>query len=113
MVIRMMGFENNAGKFFWCALPVVHSHALACSFASFCSVWNPFYHHTREFPRPAAPHRRFLFIIYLTLNLMAFYGIMGVYVTPSLVVASVLSGFFYGQSQLHRSETTHEAVAIL
>jgi hypothetical protein len=37
-----------------------------------------------------------VFILYLTLNLMAFYGIMGVYVTPSLVVASVLSGFFYG-----------------
>ena len=37
-----------------------------------------------------------MFIIYLTLNLMAFYGIMGVYITPTLVVASVLSGFFYG-----------------
>ena len=43
----------------------------------------------------AAPSR-FTFILYLTLNLMAFYGIMGVYVTPNLVVASVLSGFFYG-----------------
>ena len=42
---------------------------------------------------------RFLFIIYLTLNLMAFYGIMGVYVTPNLVVASVLSGFFYGAAK--------------
>jgi hypothetical protein len=46
--------------------------------------------------RAAAALRRFTFILYLTLNLMAFYGIMGVYVTPNLVVASVLSGFFYG-----------------
>lgn len=38
----------------------------------------------------------FIFVIYLTLNLMGFYGIMGVYVTPNLVFASVLSGFFYG-----------------
>ena len=38
----------------------------------------------------------YLFIIFLTLNLMAFYGIMGVYVTPDLVVATVLSSFFYG-----------------
>jgi hypothetical protein len=45
---------------------------------------------------------RFLFIIYLTLNLMAFYGIMGVYVTPSLVVASVLSGFFYGAAMPYK-----------
>lgn len=44
----------------------------------------------------AAALCRFTFILYLTLNLMAFYGIMGVYVTPNLVVASVLSGFFYG-----------------
>lgn len=49
-------------------------------------------------PHHAAALRRFTFILYLTLNLMAFYGIMGVYVTPNLVVASVLSGFFYGAS---------------
>lgn len=36
------------------------------------------------------------FIIFLTLNLMAAYGIMGVYVTPDLIVATVLSSFFYG-----------------
>ena len=38
----------------------------------------------------------YLFIIFLTLNLMAFYGIMGVYVTPDLIVGTILSAFFYG-----------------
>ena len=38
----------------------------------------------------------YLLIIYLTLDLMSFYGIMGVYITPDLRFASTLSGFFYG-----------------
>ena len=38
----------------------------------------------------------FTFIIFLTLNLMCFYGIMAVYITPDLIVATVLSAFFYG-----------------
>ncbi len=38
----------------------------------------------------------FVFIIFLTLNLMCFYGIMAVYITPDLIVATVLSAFFYG-----------------
>ncbi|KAK9836331.1 hypothetical protein WJX81_006307 [Elliptochloris bilobata] len=38
----------------------------------------------------------YLLIIYLTLDLMSFYGIMGVYITPDLRFASILSGFFYG-----------------
>lgn len=40
--------------------------------------------------------RRYLFIIDCTLNLMVFYGIMGVYVTADLSLANVLSSFFYG-----------------
>ena len=39
---------------------------------------------------------RYLFIIDCTLNLMVFYGIMGVYVTADLSLANVLSSFFYG-----------------
>ena len=35
-------------------------------------------------------------IIFLTLNLMVFYGVMAVYITADLVFGSVLSGFFYG-----------------
>jgi len=38
----------------------------------------------------------FGFIIFLTLNLMCFYGVMGVYITPDLIVGTVLSAFFYG-----------------
>ena len=38
----------------------------------------------------------YLLVIYLTLDLMSFYGIMGVYITPDLRFASTLSGFFYG-----------------
>eukprot|EP00891_Asterochloris_glomerata_P005114 jgi/Astpho2/5114/Aster-06326 len=51
----MMGFDADAGKFFW-----------------------------------------FVFVVWMTLLLMTFYGIMGVYVTPDLAIASVLSSFFYG-----------------
>jgi hypothetical protein len=62
----------------------------------------------------AAALRRFTFILYLTLNLMAFYGIMGVYVTPNLVVASVLSGFFYGapMSCDRRSVAPHDCCGL-
>ena len=38
----------------------------------------------------------FVFIIFLTLNLMCFYGVMGVYITPDLIAGAVLSGFFHG-----------------
>ena len=38
----------------------------------------------------------FGFVIFLTLNLMCFYGVMGVYITPDLIVGTVLSAFFYG-----------------
>ena len=38
----------------------------------------------------------YVFIIFLTLNLMCFYGVMGVYITPDLIVGTVLSAFFYG-----------------
>ncbi|KAK9820341.1 hypothetical protein WJX72_009201 [[Myrmecia] bisecta] len=48
------------------------------------------------FALTAAKFFWFVFIIFLTLNLMAFYGIMGVYITPDLIAGSVLSSFFYG-----------------
>lgn len=38
----------------------------------------------------------YLFVIFLSLNLMTFYGIMGVYITPDLSIAAVLSSFWYG-----------------
>ena len=48
---------------------------------------------------PVWPAEKFFWyclIIFLTLNLMVFYGVMAVYITADLVFGSVLSGFFYG-----------------
>ena len=37
----------------------------------------------------------YTFFVYLTLNVMVFYGIMIVYVTPDLIVGTILSALFY------------------
>ena len=41
--------------------------------------------------------RRYLFVIFITLNILTFYGIMSVFITPDVAMASVLSGTFYGE----------------
>ena len=38
----------------------------------------------------------YVFIIFLTLNLMCFYGVMAVYITPDLVIGTIVSSFFHG-----------------
>lgn len=40
---------------------------------------------------------RYLFVIFITLNILTFYGIMSVFITPDVAMASVLSGTFYGE----------------
>ena len=45
---------------------------------------------------PADKFFWYCLVIFLTLNLMVFYGIFAVYITADLVFGSVLSGFFYG-----------------
>ncbi|BDA40539.1 Pleiotropic drug resistance protein 1 [Coccomyxa sp. Obi] len=47
------------------------------------------------FDHTAAKFFWYVLVIFLTLNLMTFYGVMAVYVTPDLAFGSVISGFFY------------------
>ncbi|KAK9916362.1 hypothetical protein WJX75_001804 [Coccomyxa subellipsoidea] len=47
------------------------------------------------FDHTAAKFFWYVLIVFLTLNLMTFYGVMAVYITPDLAFGSVISGFFY------------------
>ncbi|KAK9866038.1 hypothetical protein WJX84_006833 [Apatococcus fuscideae] len=49
-----------------------------------------------NFDHSAAKFFWYLFVIFITLNILTFYGIMSVFITPDVAMASVLSGTFYG-----------------
>ncbi len=46
---------------------------------------------------PAAKFFWYLFVIFITLNILTFYGIMSVFITPDVAMAAILSGTFYGE----------------
>ena len=88
-----MGFENNAGKFFYFTFIIYLTLNLMAFYGIMVRAW-----------KPAV---RFVKVhVCISMHLTAAEHCcaavkQGVYVTPSLVVASVLSGFFYGRTPSH------------